>query len=69
MEQPTITLEEYIRVSKTLGIHPSETREKYGYYETEQHTIKDFLCALYNARLLKPEVRLIDVGCFVYYSF
>jgi hypothetical protein len=60
--QPTITLEEYTKQSQSLGVFPSETRDRYGYYETEQHTISDFLCALYNANLLQSENNMIDVG-------
>ena len=62
--QPTIfPLSEYQRIAQTLNVHPSETKDRYGYYETEQHTIDGFLIALFNAGLLKNKTNVIDVGC------
>jgi len=58
-----ITLEEYRGKTRPLGIVPVETDERYGYYETDQRVLTNFINSLYNANLLNNEVKLIDVGC------
>lgn len=59
----SITLKEYYRHTLKLGIGPSETEERYGYYETEQNILTNFLKALYEEKLVNENIKLIDVGC------